>query len=164
METVASTPIDRTHLVISPLDEVADSELRHFLVDQQQQFWGERDLSQEHDAFWFHQLASGGLVARYKNEIVGYLLGVVPKSGPAFIHLVAARNDFRGQGIGRELYETFLTRASDLGAEEVHATTEPDNAGAISFHSSLGFEGERIQDYDGPGRDKVLFTRTRKKY
>ncbi|GAA2010900.1 GNAT family N-acetyltransferase [Brevibacterium samyangense] len=159
MAVVDITPIDRTHLVISPLDEVDSLELRDFLVGEQQKFWGERDLSEDHDPFWFRQLAAGGLVARYKNEIVGYLLGVVPKEGPAFIHLVAARDDFRGQGIGRELYTAFLDRARSFGASEVQATTEPENAGAISFHSSLGFEGERIPDYAGAGRDRVLFSR-----
>lgn len=148
---------DSVQVSISPLDEVDALELRDFLVNAQREFWGDRDLSDEHDPYWFRQLAGGGLVARHRNEIVGYLLGVLPQEGPAYVHLVAARQDYRHQGIGRKLYEHFVDRARSKGATEVQATTEQENSGAISFHSSMGFEGELIADYAGPGIPRVLF-------
>ncbi|WP_101652081.1 GNAT family N-acetyltransferase [Brevibacterium ihuae] len=148
---------DLEQLTISPLDEIDAMELHDFLVEQSEDFWGEKDLSEEHDPYWFRQMASGGLVARFRNEIVGYLLGCFPKDGPSYIHLVAAHNDFRHQGIGRRLYEAFIERARRLGEDEVEATTVPENTDAISFHSSLGFEAELISDYGGPGLARVLF-------
>lgn len=154
----ANTDFDASKLSISPLDEMDPMELREFLVSAQKDFWGDRDLSSEHDPFWFRQLAPGGLIARYQNEIVGYLLGTFPKEAPSYIHLVAARSDFRHLGIGRELYEHFIEHARSIGEDEVQATTGVDNSGAISFHSSLGFDAERVEDYAGPGEDRVLFT------
>lgn len=151
--------IDPARLKISPLDEVDALELRDFLVAAQKDFWGNRDLSADHDPYWFRQLAGSGLIARYQNEIVGYLLGVIPREGPAYVHLVAARQDFRHQGIGRRLYVRFLEIARDKGLSEVQATTEQDNSGAISFHASMGFEGELIADYAGADNPRVLFTR-----
>lgn len=151
--------IDSSRLRISPFDEVDALELRDFLMGAQKQFWGDRDLSGDHDPYWFRQLASSGLVARYQNEIVGYLLGVIPMEGPAYVHLVAARQDFRHQGIGRQLYAAFIELARLKGASEVQATTEQNNSGAISFHSSMGFEGELIADYAGPDNPRVFFTR-----
>ena len=89
---------------------------------------------------------------------MGYLLGAFPKEGPSYIHLVAARQDYRHLGIGRRLYEAFIARATANLEDEVQATALADNASAIAFHSSLGFEGARIEDYAGPGEDRVFFT------
>ncbi|MCS4592795.1 MULTISPECIES: GNAT family N-acetyltransferase [Brevibacterium] len=149
--------IDTEQLSISPLDEVDAREMREFLLDAQANFWGDRDLSGDHDAYWFRQFVTSGLVARYRSEIVGYLLGVIPHDGPAYIHLVAARSDFRHQGIGRHLYQHFIDHSRQLGASSVQATTMPESSGAISFHSSMGFSGELIEDYAGPGNPRVFF-------
>lgn len=149
--------IDTEQLSISPLDEVDAREMREFLLDAQANFWGDRDLSSDHDAYWFRQFVTSGLVARYRSEIVGYLLGVIPHDGPAYIHLVAARSDFRHQGIGRHLYQHFIDHSRQLGVSSVQATTMPESSGAISFHSSMGFSGELIEDYAGPGNPRVFF-------
>ena len=149
--------IDTEQLSISPLDEVDAREMREFLLDAQAKFWGDRDLSGDHDAYWFRQFDTSGLVARYRSEIVGYLLGVIPHEGPAYIHLVAARSDFRHQGIGRHLYQHFIDHSRQLGVSSVQATTKPESSGAISFHSSMGFSGELIEDYAGAGNPRVFF-------
>jgi len=145
-------------LIISPLDELDPLELREEILNAQERFWGERDLSGDHEPHWFRQFAAGGLVARYQNEVVGYLLGAFPKEGPSYIHLVAARQDYRHLGIGRRLYEAFIARAKANQEDLVQATALPDNASAIAFHSSLGFEGTRIEDYAGPQQDRVFFS------
>lgn len=153
-----NTNFDPDKLIISPLDELDPLELRVEIVNAQERFWGERDLSGDHEPHWFRQFAAGGLVARYQNEIVGYLLGAFPKEGPSYIHLVAARQDYRHLGIGRRLYEAFIARAKANLEDEVQATALAENANAIAFHSSLGFEGARIEDYAGPGEDRVFFS------
>lgn len=153
-----NTNFDPDKLIISTLDELDPLELRVEIVNAQERFWGERDLSGDHEPHWFRQFAAGGLVARYQNEIVGYLLGAFPKQGPSYIHLVAARQDYRHLGIGRRLYEAFIARARANVEDEVQATALADNASAIAFHSSLGFEGTRIEDYAGPGEDRVFFS------
>lgn len=149
--------IDSEQLNVSPLDEVDAREMREFLLSAQKNFWGDRDLSGDHDAYWFRQFVTSGLVARYRSEIVGYLLGAIPHDGPAYIHLVAARTDFRHQGIGRHLYQHFIEHARQLGVGAVQATTMPESSAAISFHSSLGFSGELIKDYAGVDDPRVFF-------
>jgi hypothetical protein len=44
-----------------------------------------------------------------------------------------------------------------LGVSSVQATTKPESSGAISFHSSMGFSGELIEDYAGAGNPRVFF-------
>lgn len=151
---------DPNRLSISPLDEIDALDLREFLVSAQQDFWGGTTLVDEHAPFWFRQFDSSGLVARYQNQIVAYLLGVVPVDGPAYIHLVATHNDFRKNGIGRELYRAFIQRAQQWGKTEVQATTLPENSAAIAFHSELGFECELVGDYAGPDAPRVLCVRS----
>ena len=42
----------------------------------------------------------------------------------------------------------------------VRCVTSPLNEGSIAFHTSIGFEVERIApNYDGRGGDRVLFLR-----
>ncbi|GAA1806643.1 MULTISPECIES: GNAT family N-acetyltransferase [Brevibacterium] len=148
---------DAEELSISPLDEVDAREMREFLLSAQENFWGDRDLRADHDAYWFRQFVASGLVARYRSQIVGYLLGVIPQEGPGYIHLVAAHKDFRHHGIGRELYKRFIDHSRKLRVDSVQATTMPDSSGAISFHSSMGFSGELVEDYAGPGNPRVFF-------
>ncbi len=51
-----------------------------------------------------------------------------------------------------------LARAD--GRDTVSAVTAPGNAGSIRFHESLGFTVTGpLRDYDGPGREIVLFRR-----
>lgn len=38
--------------------------------------------------------------------------------------------------------------------------TAPVNTSSIAFHRAMGFEDEIVADYDGPGEDRVVFTRT----
>src|SRR5699024_4780234 len=130
---------------------------REFLLGAQKNFWGDRDLSRDHDAYWFRQFVTSGLVARYRSEIVGYLLGVIPHDGPAYIHLVAARSDFRHQGIGRHLYQHFIDRARSRGVAAAQPRMKPDSSGAISFPSALGFSGELIEFYAGVGDPRGFF-------
>ena len=154
---MADEKFDLEELSISPLDEVDAREMREFLLSAQENFWGDRDLRADHDAYWFRQFVASGLVARYRSEIVGYLLGEIPARGPAYIHLVAARSDFRHLGIGRELYRAFFDHVRQFGGDTVQATTDPEQTGAISFHSSMGFSGELVEDYAGPGNPRVFF-------
>lgn len=152
-----SPTIDAEKLAIVPLDELDAVDLRSFLVTAQEKFWDDRNLIDEHDAFWFRQFASSGLAARYDGDTVGYLLGAIPRRGPAYIHLVAARNDYRHLGIGRRLYTAFIKNAKESGASHVQAATIPGNSQSIAFHSAMGFSGEIVESYAGPGEDRVFF-------
>ncbi|GAB3041703.1 GNAT family N-acetyltransferase [Sediminivirga luteola] len=153
----AQPGIDFEKVSIVPFSEIDPLDLREFLVNAQSEFWEDRDLSGEHGAFWFRQFAEFGLVARYEGTTIGYLLGCVPMTGPAYIHLVAAHRDYRHIGVGTELYKAFIQNAKQAGASQVQATTVPGNSHTIAFHSALGFSGELVEDYAGPGNARVFF-------
>jgi L-amino acid N-acyltransferase YncA len=124
-------------------------------------FWGERDVRALHHPLWLRQFSADGVIAREDGVLQGYLFGVVGTHGLAYAHLIATRSpEQRGRGLGRRLYETFLDNARNQGADRVEAITSTANTGSIAFHRRLGFSTEMIEDYSGPGQDRVLFRRT----
>ena len=55
----------------------------------------------------------------------------------------------------------FFDDAGSAGAHTVRAVTSPVNTASIAFHRALGFAVSPVEpDYDGPGHDRVCFTRT----
>jgi L-amino acid N-acyltransferase YncA len=67
----------------------------------------------------------------------------------------------RGSGLGRVLYERFFALMRTDGRTVVHAVTSPVNTGSIAFHRAMGFSAaDPVVDYDGPGADRVVFTRS----
>lgn len=122
-------------------------------------FWGERDMRAQHQPVWLRQFASDAVVVREDGVLVGYLLGAVTTHGLAYVQLIATRMDRRGCGLGRLLYDTFLCEARRCGAQRVEAITSTTNIGSIAFHQRLGFSADVVQDYAGPGQDRVLLSR-----
>jgi ribosomal protein S18 acetylase RimI-like enzyme len=96
----------------------------------------------------------GGLAA----FLVGFLSPAEP--GTAYIHFVGVDPGLRGRGLGAELYHRFADDVARAGARTVRAVTSPVNTPSIAFHRALGFAvGPVRPDYDGPGDDRVCFTR-----
>jgi ribosomal protein S18 acetylase RimI-like enzyme len=106
-------------------------------------------------------------------KIQGFLLGFQSQVDPtqAYIHLVAVDPQFQRQGFAKQLYQKFFDTAAGLGAREVRAIVNPDNAVSLAFHDKFGFHrdlhGETIQvqgvaaarDYNGPGIHMVPMVR-----
>lgn len=134
------------------------ADLRQVLADHGR-YWGERDLRALHLSALVQEFGNTCLVARSTDGIRGYLFGFVTPSGTGYVHLIATRDDARGRGLGRRLYAAFIDAASAAGASRLKAITSPANTGSIAFHRSLGFAAEVVEDYDGPGQDRVVFTR-----
>lgn len=91
-----------------------------------------------------------------------FLIGILSPSEPeqAYIHFVGVAPEARNRGLARALYEEFFALARRDGRSMVHAITAPVNSGSIGFHRSMGFAVTRpVRDYDGPGRDFVVFER-----
>jgi RimJ/RimL family protein N-acetyltransferase len=71
--------------------------------------------------------------------------------------------------LGHLLYECVFEAMIRLGCSKVRCVTSPVNKDSIAFHLHLGFKpeiSERViegisvfEDYDGPGEDRVLFSR-----
>ena len=71
----------------------------------------------------------------------------------------AARDDTRGTGLGRRLYEAFTEAARGQGAVRLKAVTSVTHHDSVAFHRGLGFAAQVVEDHDGPGRPRVVFTR-----
>jgi len=53
---------------------------------------------------------------------------------------VYVRDDMRGQGVGRALYDRLLPLLADLGYCQAFAGVALPNAGSVGLHEALGFE------------------------
>lgn len=147
--------IDGMAVRIVPAD-VADL---HQVLKDHARYWGERDLRALHLTALVQEFGSTCLVARADDDIRGYLFGFVTPDHTGYVHLVATRDDARGTGLGRSLYAAFVEAAERQGAVRLKAITSVTNEGSIAFHLSLGFDTRVVEDYDGPGRPRVVFTR-----
>ena len=131
----------------------------HTVVEQHSRYWGERDLRALHLAALVQEFPTTSLVAVADDGIRGYLFGFVTPGGLGYVHLIATRDDARGTGLGSRLYAAFTDAARDLGARRLKAITSVTNTGSVAFHRSLGFASRIVEDYDGPGGARVVFTR-----
>jgi GNAT superfamily N-acetyltransferase len=122
--------------------------------------------------FFQHFATCSYLIEGDDDRLLGFLVGFVSASQPdvAYIHFVGIDPEFRHAGLGAALYAKFFNDVARLGARTVNCITSPGNDASVAFHRSLGFDlepgnsvldGLPVQlDYDGPGLDRVAFTRT----
>jgi ribosomal-protein-serine acetyltransferase len=128
------------------------------VADEQEQFWGERNLSHLHHPMLIHQFGRTALVTRGAGgEVIAYLFGFVTAEGVGYIHLVGVRQGHRRNGLARALYEEFERRAKLLGARRLESFTQPANTISIAFHTALGFAAEERRDYGGEGETLTVF-------
>ncbi|MEU3841055.1 GNAT family N-acetyltransferase [Streptomyces sp. NPDC028635] len=131
----------------------------HQVVADHPRYWGERDLRALHQPVFVQEFGATCLVARADDGIRGYLVGFVTPDRTGYVHLIATRDDSRGTGLGRRLYEAFTEAARGQGAVRLKAITSVGNSGSLAFHRSLGFAARVEDDYDGPGAARIVFTR-----
>jgi ribosomal protein S18 acetylase RimI-like enzyme len=137
-----------------------DADLGEILRDYER-FWGDRTLPRYlHHPMFVYEFGDTAFVARRADgQIVGYLLGFVAPTGDGYIHFVAVRDDARGRGLARQLYEVFAVAAAERGATALKAITGPQNEGSISFHRKLGFKMTHVDNYGGTGRARLIMRR-----
>lgn len=138
-------------------------EIRSDIVD----FWGSERTLHLHHAVFLHEFGDTAFVIRRQGRVAAYLMGFVSQTGPVgYIHIVAVRSRYRGQGLARRLYEHFAGCVRARGCTTLKADTIPENAASIAFHKALGFELQGspntegvpvVKDYAGRGRDMVVF-------
>jgi ribosomal protein S18 acetylase RimI-like enzyme len=119
--------------------------------------------------FFQHFTSTSHVVERSDGRLVAFLVGFLSPSEPetAYVHFVGVDPALRRAGLGRTLYRRFFRDAERHGARTVRSITSPGNSTSVAFHVGLGFtvipgdtEGVPVwRDYDGPGRDRVCFTR-----
>jgi GNAT superfamily N-acetyltransferase len=133
-------------------------------------FWGHDRNRALHHPMFVNEFVDCAFVIRHQETVVAYLFGFIAHAGPvAYVHLVAVRPSHRHLGLARQLYEHFTDVAVSRRCTQLRAITNPENAGSIRFHQSLGFHLEGvpnaegvpvIKDYGGPGVDRVVFRKS----
>lgn len=120
-------------------------------------FWDERDVQHLHHPVWFHQFSGTAFAARDDaGDLHGYLLGALTPRG-GYAHVIATLPSGRARGTGRALYARFAAHVAANGGTTVEAITVPTNTGSVAFHRRLGFTATLVEQYGGPGQDRVLF-------
>ena len=139
------------------IDRIRDTDLAAIMRDFTR-FWGDRErLRPLHHPMFVVEFSDTALAARRPDgQVLGYLLGFVAPTRDGYIHLVAVRDDARGLGLARRLYDGFTELAVARGAVALKALTSPENEGSQAFHRSLGFTLTRADDYGGAGQPRVV--------
>jgi GNAT superfamily N-acetyltransferase len=75
------------------------------------------------------------------------------------VHLVGIHPEYRRRGVGRLLYDRFTEECHGAGCVRMKAITTPGNEGSIRFHVALGWNVQELDDYAGPGRRRIVFTK-----
>jgi GNAT superfamily N-acetyltransferase len=134
-------------------------------------WWGGRPVAGILLRILFDHFRPTSFVLEQDGIIQGFLIGFQSQTNPAqaYIHAVGTHPDYRGQSIGRRLYDHFFAVVRQLGCTEALSITTPINKGSIAFHRQMGFEilpGDAETDgvavttnYDGRGGARVLFRR-----
>lgn len=131
----------------------------NYITSVMDRWWGGPG-GQRADPHFFYELGDSALVAERQGDLAGFLLGfVATNTGVGYIHLVGIHPDHRRQGVGQELYETFAKRCAEAGAKSLKAISPVGDEGAVRFHEALGFSHEKVADYAGPGRSRVVYSR-----
>lgn len=113
--------------------------------------------------FFQHFTTTSTIVERSDGRLAAFLVGFLSPAQPgtAYVHFVGVDPTLRRAGLGAALYRRFLDDVAHAGIRTVRAITGPQNTASIAFHTAVGFEvGPVRPDYDGPGDDRVCFTRT----
>ena len=132
------------------------------IVDDLTAFWGSERTAAAHHPMVIEEFGDTAFVMRDAGVICGYLFGFFAQTGPYFfIHLIAVREGYKGQGIARTFYAHAEEIARAKGATALKAITSLSNAPSIAFHDSLGFK--QLGDSEQAGIHYVpsYFSRTR---
>lgn len=152
---------------IRPLEETDYAPIIAVVND----WWGGRQMADMLPKLFFMHFRDTSFAAEEAGAVVAFLAGFVSQTDPqqAYIHFVGIHPAYRGQGLGRRLYERFFAAARARGCTLVRCVTAPVNTGSVAFHTRMGFQIERANgevggvpctlNYDGRGHDRVLFVR-----
>lgn len=78
----------------------------------------------------------------------------------AYLYGLAIAQEYRGQGLGKQLLKESLQQVKDKGIKQVELTVDPDNDRACTLYRNFGFEEiERRQDEYGVGEDRLIMVR-----
>lgn len=131
-----------------------------YIVSVFDAWWG-GPSTERASPFFFYELGEHALIAELDGRVVGFLLGLaVPKTGVGYVHLVGIDPNARRHGVGKSLYQHFEAACRRTGFKQIKAIGMVGHEASWKFHSALGFEAREISDYAGPGRARMVFTKS----
>jgi GNAT superfamily N-acetyltransferase len=131
-----------------------------YIVRVIDKWWGGPTTALAHPIFHY-ELGDLARVVVSENQVVGFLFGFIAPSGPTgYVHLVGIDPDFRRQQVGSLLYRSFEDACLRGGCVGMKAITTLGNDGSVRFHEALGWTVATIEDYAGPGRARLVFTKS----
>ena len=97
------------------------------------------------------------MVAEESGTIVGYC-GMWCIAGEGQITNVAVAKEFRGKGIARELFPSFLQQGYENNIQEFTLEVRISNQPAIGLYEKYGFKNEGIRKnfYENPTEDAII--------
>ena len=119
----------------------------HFPVELRQYFLA-RDYSRINYATWLERNFRKILIAMEDNQVRGFLTGDHSYGGVGFISWLGVKKEFRNQGIGTQLLQTYEDYARSKKAHLLELFTSEDN---LNFYQKRGFKeiGRRSEGYYG---------------
>jgi len=110
--------------------------------------------------FYYYVADDLFLVAELENKVVGYVIGIVKKTGEGHVISLAVHPEFRCRGIGTLLMKQLLERMKRVKASHVKLEVEARNEAALTLYRKLGFrEMGLLKDYYGHGRHAYIMVR-----
>jgi ribosomal protein S18 acetylase RimI-like enzyme len=149
--------------------EEADHDALIAVIDD---WWGGRRMTPMLPRLFFIHFRDASYAADSHGMTVGFLVGFVSQTyrDTAYVHFIGVHPDHRRRGIARLLYTTFFDTVRRHGCRTVRCGTSPVNTASIAFHTTLGFEIERVTGqhdgvpctlgYELDGKPRVLFVRS----
>ena len=130
-------------------------------------FWdNDRTVSMHHPTL-LYEFGNSAFIIRENDKVLAYLFGFISQTEPVgYVQLLAVREGYRKQGLGKNLHDHFTRYAREHSCEKIKAITSPVNSLSIAFHRGIGMRllGQPtadglpvINDYAGPGKDRVVF-------
>lgn len=160
--------------MIHPVIRNAEAHDYKAIINVVDAWWGGRQMALMLPKLFFVHFRPTSFVAEDNDLIVGFVIGFVSQTirDEGYIHFLGVHPDFRKHGLGRRLYERVFDGMLGAGCRIVRCVTSPVNKGSIAFHFNMGFKPENsgslvegvpfFEDYDGPGEDRVLFSKVLK--
>ena len=131
-----------------------------YIVSVFDAWWG-GPSTERASPFFFHELGEHALIAEDDGEVVGFLLGLAVQSQSlGYVHLVGIDPDHRRKNVGKALYQHFAETCRAEGLHKLKAIGMVGHEASMKFHHALGFEAQEVADYAGPGRARMVFTKT----
>lgn len=92
-------------------------------------------------------------------DAVGFAMGAVGDDGTGWVLLMGVVESARRSGLGSALMNALLYRIDERAAR-TKLTVDPESDAAIQLYHRMGFRTtDRIENYLGPGRDRLVLVR-----